>query len=58
MLMLDAGLAREELGWNPVFNAAEAIAFTADWYKNYLNNPDGVYDATLGQINHFMRKCS
>ena len=33
LLKLDISLARNELGWLPKINAAEAIKWTIDWYK-------------------------
>lgn len=33
LLYLDSSLARARLGWQPVWNLAQALAATADWYR-------------------------
>jgi CDP-glucose 4,6-dehydratase len=39
MLLLDSGLARRLLGWTPAWDAREAIAKTARWYRDYYRDP-------------------
>ncbi len=34
MLAVDPALARRELGWRPRWRVAEAVARTADWYRD------------------------
>ncbi len=38
MLMLDCRKAREQLGWNPVWDSTRALAETAAWYREFYNN--------------------
>ena len=35
---LNAGKARQELNWKPMFNLEEGLRKTIDWYKDYFNN--------------------
>jgi CDP-glucose 4,6-dehydratase len=35
LLRLDSSLARQKLGWRPVWSADKALDKTVDWYKNY-----------------------
>ena len=37
--VLDAGLAREVLGWTPAYDFDAALAETLDWYRAYLADP-------------------
>lgn len=49
MLALDSARARRVLGWEPLLDGAEAVAWTADWYKS----PE---DLTAFQIERFMER--
>jgi CDP-glucose 4,6-dehydratase len=35
LLTLDSSKAREQLGWKPVWNAAQAVQMSAAWYRDY-----------------------
>ena len=35
---LSAEKARRELGWKPMFNLADGLQKTIDWYKDYFEN--------------------
>lgn len=48
-LMLDISKAKQELGWQPVFKAKQAIEETVDWYLN----PEDASVKCLGQINAY-----
>jgi CDP-glucose 4,6-dehydratase len=48
-LALDSSRARRILGWEPLLDGAEAVAWTADWYKSRE-------DPTACQIERFMGK--
>ncbi|SHG39593.1 CDP-glucose 4,6-dehydratase [Massilia sp. CF038] len=50
-LALDSSLARNELGWLPVWDTAQVVEHTASWYRDYYRNPAGVRELTLKQIN-------
>jgi CDP-glucose 4,6-dehydratase len=48
-LALDSARARLVLGWEPLLDSTEAVAWTADWYKSRE-------DPTAHQIARFMEK--
>ena len=48
-LILDAGKARERLGWNPRLSAGTAIEWTVEWYKTQAATDDA-RRSTLAQI--------
>jgi CDP-glucose 4,6-dehydratase len=54
-LYLDAGKARERLGWRGKLNAREAIAWTATWYRD-LANGARAREITLAQIEAYAAK--
>ncbi len=35
---LDAGKARETLGWQPLFTLDEGLTRTVEWYRNYIQS--------------------
>ena len=49
LLQLDSSLARERLGWRPVWPLDEALAETAHWYRAYLD------DATVASRSQLAR---
>lgn len=54
-LYLDIEKASAILNWAPVYNTAESIKLTIDWYKQYFSNPDTISDYTFNQINEFFQ---
>ncbi|SEW44912.1 CDP-glucose 4,6-dehydratase [Chitinophaga sp. YR573] len=52
LLKLDISLAKEELQWRPKLNAAQAIEWTINWYKQPANNRQAY---TIQQINEYMQ---
>jgi CDP-glucose 4,6-dehydratase len=50
LLKLDIQKAKTMLNWSPKLNAAQAIEWTIDWYKQQNN----IADFTIQQINNFM----
>lgn len=53
-LYLNCEKAREQLGWRPGWDFAEAIARTVHWYREYIYGRDG-FDLTQSQIQDYMR---
>lgn len=49
-LALDSSLARNALGWVPVWDTERVIRETADWYRQYYQNPQAAREITLAQI--------
>ncbi|MDE1146815.1 MAG: CDP-glucose 4,6-dehydratase [Azospirillaceae bacterium] len=49
-LALDSSLARNALGWVPVWDTERVIKETADWYRQYDQDPTRARDITLAQI--------
>jgi CDP-glucose 4,6-dehydratase len=54
-LYLDAGKARDRLGWRGKLSAREAIAWTATWYRD-LASGASARDLTLAQIEAYAAK--
>ena len=50
-LALDSSLARNQLGWLPVWDTAQVVEHTAAWYREYYATPAAARDITLRQIN-------
>jgi len=50
-LALDSSLARNILGWQPVWNTEEVVAETAAWYRDYYKSPQDARALTLKQIH-------
>ncbi len=55
-LALDATLARSELGWQPAFTMQETITNTAQWYKQYLQEPQNIQAATYEELKVYRGK--
>lgn len=53
ILRLDARRATEQLGWTPVFDFADTVKVTADWYAKWHAGSDAV-DITKQQIDFYM----
>jgi CDP-glucose 4,6-dehydratase len=51
-LLLDASLAKKELGWAPQFSATQTVLETADWYSRYLSGEDA-YSLSIDAIERF-----
>jgi CDP-glucose 4,6-dehydratase len=58
----EAGLytnkARMQLGWTPVLNFDETVAWTADWYRAFHVDPASAWRTTEDQIHRYMRSAS
>ncbi|GAA3932330.1 CDP-glucose 4,6-dehydratase [Chitinophaga oryziterrae] len=52
LLKLDISLAKKELQWTPKLNAAQAIEWTINWYKQPAANRQAY---TIQQINEYMQ---
>jgi CDP-glucose 4,6-dehydratase len=50
-LTLDSSLARNRLGWEPVWDTERVVRETAAWYRDYYTHPDSARSATIAQIN-------
>jgi CDP-glucose 4,6-dehydratase len=57
LLLLDAGLARRELGWQPRLGLEEAVDWTVDWYRTYAAGGD-LRALTLDQIDRFQARAA
>ncbi len=55
-LKLDISKAVSMLKWEPVLNTDDAIRMTADWYKKFYEQKDGIVDFTSEQITAFTKK--
>jgi CDP-glucose 4,6-dehydratase len=52
-LRLDAGKARARLGWSPLLPLAEAVRWTAEWYRSAARDPDRAGEMTAAQLQAF-----
>jgi len=50
LLKLDCSKARSRLGWKPRLDANQALDWTAQWYKVFRDNHDGIKALSLSQI--------
>jgi CDP-glucose 4,6-dehydratase len=56
LLTLDITKSIAKLGWHPVLDIDECIAFTIDWYKYTYQNPDAdMHDYSIQQIDEYLR---
>jgi CDP-glucose 4,6-dehydratase len=51
-LALDASLATKSLGWKPVLDPDQTLAWTAHWYQQFGQGADA-HSITLEQIRHY-----
>lgn len=56
LLKLDIAKAKTVLGWKPILNLEQNLAFTLDWYKAYYEKNTSIAAITDGQIDAFFRK--
>jgi CDP-glucose 4,6-dehydratase len=52
-LRLDSSRANEGLGWVPLLDGALAIAWTADWYRRYLQDTNAAARLVGNQLERF-----
>jgi len=50
-LALDSSMARNLLGWVPVWGTERVVAETAAWYRDYYRKPSSARELTLKQIH-------
>ena len=54
LLNLDIAKAKNELGWQPKWNASTAILNTIEWYKSFNNNSNDIINFSLKQIEEYL----
>jgi CDP-glucose 4,6-dehydratase len=52
-LHLDSGKAYSRLGWRPALDLADAVALTAEWYRDFYARPASAQELTVAQINQY-----
>jgi CDP-glucose 4,6-dehydratase len=55
LLTLDITKAKNDLGWQPMYSAEQAIACTTDWYKHFYQG-QAMRAFTLQQIHQYEEK--
>jgi len=50
-LALDSSLARNQLGWSPVWDTNQVVFETASWYREFYHSKEDAHAITLAQIN-------
>jgi CDP-glucose 4,6-dehydratase len=55
LLRLDCTKARERLSWFATLDFAETAAFTADWYRRFLEGREQAWRLTSEQIGKYVR---
>ncbi len=53
LLDLDSGKARERLGWAGVWDVAEAVEQTAEWYREYYRSPRAASELVRRQLHAY-----
>ncbi|MBE7558925.1 CDP-glucose 4,6-dehydratase [bacterium] len=53
LLRLNSEKAEHELGWHPVYDCAQAIRATVEWYREYYAGCDDMRALTVRQIEAF-----
>jgi CDP-glucose 4,6-dehydratase len=56
VLKLDSSKARTRLGWSPRLSFDEALALTADWYREFHAAPARAAELLDTQISSYMTK--
>lgn len=56
LLQLDVRKADLVLNWKPKYNVDEAVFKTVEWYKNFYDNSNDMFDFTLSQIKEYEQK--
>jgi CDP-glucose 4,6-dehydratase len=54
LLQLDCTKARKFLGWSATLNFTETAAFTANWYRKFLENDGSTWKLTTNQIRYYV----
>ena len=54
LLALDTKMARQQLGWEPVWGTQRALKEAVLWYKAYFQNANDAFDFTCGQVSQFI----
>jgi CDP-glucose 4,6-dehydratase len=50
--------ARTQLGWTPVLNFDETVAWATDWYRAFHADPASAWRTTEDQIDRYMRSAA
>jgi CDP-glucose 4,6-dehydratase len=58
LLRLDISKAASLLGWQPLLNIEETVAWTVDWYRGYQANPAHARTITERQIEDYCGKAA
>lgn len=58
LLCLDAGKARQRLGWSSLLDNSETLEWTAAWYKRVVLENQPAFDVTAEQIENFLKRAS
>ena len=57
MLTLDSTKAMRELGWHPKLTLADAVSWSAEWYRRVAGGADAA-DVSGEQIDHYVARTS
>ncbi|ASV06234.1 CDP-glucose 4,6-dehydratase [Leptospira interrogans serovar Canicola] len=58
LLKLSCDKALYHLKWKPVLGFSETVDFTVNWYRNWIEKKENVYDFTLSQIRIYCELAS
>ena len=56
LLKLNIDKAFHILNWKPSLSFYETIKLTAQWYKEFYENPKNIYNLSLDQIEFYENK--
>ena len=54
LLRLDISKAASLLHWKPLFTVDQAIKYTVEWYRDYLQDPATVMDLMARDLQHYL----
>ena len=54
LLKLDINKVISEVGWKPVLSASQALFYTLEWYKQYIQDPTEINSYTEMQIKQIL----
>jgi CDP-glucose 4,6-dehydratase len=58
LLKLNCDKALHYLGWEAVLGFEETVRLTAEWYRAYYEEPEGIAAITEDQINKYIELAS
>ncbi len=55
ILRLDSSKAKEKLNWRANLDIKNTLDFTVEWFRNYANRPEEVYNNSIMQLEKYIK---